>query len=66
MVYYLCINTTIKIEPEGLFRMGKEGYSRLWSLEEDRMKCELDLAVNVQFSVTLKEIGFTASMHGTP
>lgn len=62
MVYYLCINTTVTIEPEGLFKMGKEGYSRLWLLEEGRTKCELDLAI----SVTLKAIRFTANMHGIP
>lgn len=49
---YLCANPTEIGELEGLFRMGEEGYSRVWSLEQERQECELDSAVSVQFSLT--------------
>lgn len=66
MVCYLCINPTVTIEPEGLFRMSKEKYNRVRSPEQEWLGCELDLTVNVQFSITLKAIRFTANTRGIP
>lgn len=49
----LCANPTETVEVEGPFRMSEEGYSRVGSLEQERLECELDSAVSAQFSLTL-------------
>lgn len=53
---YLCANPTETVEPEGIFRMGKEGYIRVWAPKQERLECELDSAVSVQFSLTLSNL----------
>lgn len=48
MVWYLYINSTVAIEPDGLFKMGKKGYNRLQSLVQERLKFRLHLVNPVQ------------------